>query len=71
MANDTVSGHNNDKINDTVSGHLQIWCQGDFFLKKIVAEGGDQLPSVILLFYLLIVLFLFILSGKLGKSDFH
>lgn len=40
-------------------------------LKKIVAEGGDQLPSVILLFYLLIVLFLFILSGKLGKSGFH
>lgn len=40
-----------------------------FFL--IVAEEGDQLPSVILLFYLLIVLFLFILSGKLGKSGFH
>lgn len=40
-----------------------------FFL--IVAEGGDQLPSVILLFYLLIVLFLFNLSGKLGKSGFH
>lgn len=56
--------------NDTVSGHSQIWCQGVFFF-LIVAEEGDQLPSVILLFYLLIVLFLFILSGKLGKSGFH